>query len=83
MPSHQELARAILAAAKEREDSFDHHTAARKQANGEMCDFNQLYRLTIREAAELDGVNPFLSFPVYLLLTNSWNEALDWAKLNA
>lgn len=83
MPSHKELARAILAAAKEREDSFDHHTAAQMQRDGKVCDFDQLYRLSIREAAELDGVNPFLSFPVYLLLTNSWNDAIDWAKLNA
>lgn len=83
MSSNRELAQAILTAAKKREDSFDHHTAARMQASGEMCDFSQIYHLTIREAAELDGANPFLSFPVYLLLTNSWNDAIDWAKLNA
>lgn len=82
-PAHVQLAHAILATAKLREESFDHGTAARMQANGEMCDFDKLYRLSIRDAAEVDGMNPFLSFPVYLLLTNSWNDALEWAKLNA
>ena len=83
MPSHKELAKAILEAARKREASFDHSLAARMQRDGLPCDFNQLYGMSIRDAAFDDGVNLFLSFPVYLLLTNSWNESLDWAKLSA
>ena len=81
-PAHVELANALLAAAKLREQSFNHGFAARMQAANQPCDFNQLYGLSIREAAEADGANPFLSWPVYLLLTNSWNNALDWAEAN-
>lgn len=83
MQCNKELAQAILEAARKREASFDHSTAACRQADGQMADLSQLYGMSIREAAEADGVNPFLSFPVYLLLTTSWNDALDWATLNA
>ena len=82
IPAHQELARAIVAAARRREESFDHGMAASLQRRGTVSNLHELYKLSIQEASEVDGVNPFLSHPVYLLLSQNWNAALDWAEAN-
>lgn len=83
MKSNVELAKAILAAAKRREESFSHAEATAASTAGKPVDMESFYGLSLRQACETDGVNPFLSFPVYLLLSNSWNNALDWAIVNA
>jgi hypothetical protein len=76
--SSQELADAILKAAKLREESFDHHAASR----GDVVDACSLYRCTLYAASTADGCNPHLSIPVYLMLTGSWNDSLNWAEVN-
>ncbi len=68
MATHNELAQAILVAAAFREESFDYV---------ERC-----WRVSLRDACEAAGSDPLISYPVYLLLANSWNEALEWAELN-
>lgn len=78
MAAHNELALAIIEAAKRREESFDHGAA---QAVGQ-APVESFYKLSLREACEADGVNPFLSYPVFLMLSTNWNEALEWAQLN-
>lgn len=78
MQANAELARAIIEAARKREASFDHGAAA-------ICGHapaESFYGMTIRDACEADGVNPFISYPVYLLLSNCWKSALDWAESN-
>jgi hypothetical protein len=82
MLAHQELAQAIVKAAELREESFDHGRAAQAIAAGGLVDMESFYRVSLREACDADGANPFLSYPVYLLLANSWNQALDWAQAN-
>lgn len=82
MRSNVELARAIIAAAKLREESFDHQAATAACNGGGMVDMKSFYKISLRDACEADGVNPFLSYPVYLLLSNNWNDALEWAMLN-
>lgn len=82
MAASNELAQAILAAAKRREQSFDHGAAARAEADGKSVSAKLFYKMTIREACEVDGVNPFISYPVYLLLSNSWDDAIEWAAVN-
>jgi hypothetical protein len=45
-------------------------------------DFTQYYKLTLLEACQLvakEYRSEDLAYPVYLLLQNSWNDALDWA----
>lgn len=78
MQANQELALAIIQAAWLRKDSFDHHAATKVHT----APAESLYRLSLRDACEDNGVNPLLSLPVYLLLANSWDDALEWAQLN-
>lgn len=80
MAAHNELALAIIEAAKRREESFDHCAAA--AARNRVVDAESFYKLSLRDACEADGVNPFLSYPVFLMLSTNWNEALEWAQLN-
>lgn len=82
MQANTELARAIIEAARKREESFDHGAASRADADGASIPASRFYRVSLRDACEADGVNPFISYPVYLLLSNCWNDALEWAELN-
>lgn len=83
LPAHVQLAKAILAAAEVREKSFDHAAAHKAEANGDLVDYKRFYKVSMHDACFPDGGNPFIGYPVFLLLTNSWNDAIAWAKENA
>lgn len=86
LSSGETLARAVLKAARIREESFDLEAAQKATekhiASGTIYDlpfYEDYYRLTKEEACEL--IEPAsLRMPVYLLLATNWNDVLEWAK---
>ncbi len=78
----ERLAKAVLLAAKLREDSFD-LIKANKMHKDVPLNYSSCYKMTIREAADKAaeelGYDSRGTEPIYLLLTNSWNSAIDWA----
>lgn len=76
------LAIAIMGSAKAHEESFDRDKANALHAEcGEdytTGQFEQCYKISLIEACE--QVAGELARPVYLLLRNSWNDALAWAE---
>ena len=91
-----EFAAWVRAAAKAHEDSFDRaasdaaqdecdHKREQEEAEGNqfaymnVVDHKQFYRMTLREATASVVPAEFVE-PVYLLLTTTWNDILDWAK---
>ena len=64
----EDLQKAVKLAAQIREESWD----------GE-CYKKSLYE-SADEAAESVGFDKRGTTPIYLLITNCWNEALDWAN---
>jgi len=75
---------AIKLGAKLREKSYDKKTAKEYSESNELCDFNQFYGLTFKEAAdkaaEMVGFDKRGTQPIYLLLKYCWNDILDWAN---
>lgn len=74
------LATAVLASAKAYEESFDKVEAAKGHKiveAGGIFDFNKCYQMSLHEACRQNG--RALCQPAYLLLQNSWNDALEWA----
>lgn len=74
------LATEVLAACKLYEESFDKEKAARMQedaAAGKLANFAECYTMTLMQACTPAGS---LAMPVYLLLTGTWNDTLDWAN---
>lgn len=83
-PSIKALAKGIVDSAKRHEDSYnkaaaDAATAAIEDDDNEhvFVDYSKFYRLTPQQACEPEGE---LAMPIYLLLTYSWNDALNWAN---
>lgn len=80
----ERLARAIVMAAGIREASYDVEGAQKAVDSGIFTDYTKFYGKTIEEAADeaADGVglDQTRTPPVYLLLKNCWNEALEWAE---
>lgn len=83
-PAHMQLAQAVIAASTLREESYDTAAAEAYTAEQEavpierrIMDYEQFYRLTLREACE--QASKEFSEPVFLLLHSNWNDALDWA----
>lgn len=83
----KKLAETILLAAKLREGSYDHEGANHIVSNYRQethIDFKQFYKLTMYGAC--DKAVKQINYDhrgtklIYLLLTNSWNETLDWAN---
>ncbi len=79
MLSNIELANAIQASVKAREESYDHAAAATdwglRLAAVVRTEF---YGKTLEEAC--DEAAGKLSYPVYLLLKYTWNDATMWAE---
>lgn len=85
----EKFCEAILIAARLREKSFDGDAARaerkmREQANPDgfpIIDYKKFYRKTIAEAAEeacvIVGFDNRMGNFIYLLLTNSWNDAIS------
>lgn len=79
------FASAIIMAAKIREDSYD-RKAADKASKGPrlIVDYNKFYQKDLYEAAEEAvkkvGLNTEMVQPIYLLLSYTWNDALEWAE---
>ncbi len=71
------LAKAIVLAAKLREDSFDRTVAKMALEADELVDYEKFYQLSIEEATM--EVSQELGYPIYLLLQCCWDEALTWA----
>lgn len=89
-PEASTLASIILAAAKLREDSYDHAASDKAKAACESSpglsnylDFDRFYLTDIgqatHDAAKAAG-QPELAYVAHLLLKATWNNALDWAK---
>ena len=82
MTAAQQLAKAIKAAAKAREESFDSDAAdaaVEKQGNKfPPVNSEQFYKLTILQACE-KVCDPDLVEPVRIMLTTAWNDSLMWA----
>lgn len=85
----ERLAKAVLLAAKLREESYDMATYVEEFENTPMhlkkfIDPSKFYKLTMWDASDQAamkmGFDKRGTRPVYLLLMNSWNEALDWAE---
>lgn len=64
------LQKAILIAAKLREGSYD------KASNSYLMPMMQ----AADEAAEQVGYDKLGTYPIYLLLTHSWNDIIAWAQ---
>ncbi len=84
MPSNIELANAIQASVKAREESYD-HAAADAATSSKCCchamaavDYTEFYGKTLEEAC--NEASDALSYPVYLLLKYTWNDAIMWAE---
>lgn len=88
------LAKAITASAKAYEESFDREEAMRARAEytdklsrGSDCgipmipDYSNCYKMSLLDACNRESGQ--LAQPVYLLLQNCWNDALDWADKTA
>lgn len=78
MSKAQKLADAIVKSANARETSFDLDKAEAEREKGLMADFESCYELTLQQACEQEAGK--LATPVYLLLVNSWNDAMEWAN---
>lgn len=81
----RKLANAIKRAAQIREESFDHEAYSKtKPTEKGVLLIENFYQVSVRtacdEAAEEAGFDTRGTEPIYLLLINSWNEALDWAE---
>ena len=80
----EKLAKAILMAAKLHEGSYDYEVANKIEEGISTTDYNQFYKLPLRDAcdkaAEQLGLDTKGTPFIYLLLKNSWNDALEWAK---
>lgn len=85
------LAKAITASTNAYEASFDKDEALRLRTEYEdklracsqydvplMPDYNKCYKLSLHDAC-MQEAGTHMSQPVYLLLRNSWNDALQWA----
>lgn len=73
------LAQALIRVGAAHEASYDRLAADKERDFSiEEVDFNKFYRLTLWEACELEAGEHVT--PAYLLLTQSHNEALDWAN---
>lgn len=82
----KELAQSILDTAKAREESYDHVAAdlaaTTAQNNGTHDNAERHYKLSLQAAAVRECPAALVQ-PVYMLLNDNWNEALDWAKEHA
>ncbi len=84
----ERLARTIERAAEIREKSFDQVQCDKdtESVKGVMhtIDTSKYYALTLKEACDEacdeNGWDTRATQIVYLILRNSWNESLDWAK---
>lgn len=87
------LAKCILKASEIREQSFDHAAANASSIQADkdrsknsnnvysgITDFRRFYRKTIAESCEEACSNTGLSAILHILLDNSWNESINWAK---
>jgi len=80
------LAEVIKRAAQIREESFDHEAYGKVKPTERRTTIVEIfYRISLRtacdEAAEEVGFDTRGTEPVYLLLANSWNDALSWADI--
>lgn len=85
MDTSVDLAQMVLKAAELRENSFDSLAApAADKYSGIALDYEQFYKLSLQEAVvlagDLSGFDSRMDVPVYLLLKNSWNTSLQWAR---
>lgn len=81
---NQPLASLLVKAAAIREASYDSKTADEMTAKGYLGDFSKFYKKSMHDAA-YEACSPehtALTEPVYLLLSECWNDALEWAGTN-
>jgi len=80
----ERLAAAILKAAEIHEASYDHEAAKTAAENEKGVDFNKFYLIPLHVACNTAAVEVGFGTrgtqPIYLLLKNSWNDSLEWAK---
>ena len=80
----ERLAEAIKLAAKHYEESFDKKASKKAIERNEFVDHKKFYTMSLWKAAdkatEEVGFDTRGTKLVYLLLTNSWNDALEWTK---
>lgn len=80
------LQNAITLAAKYKEESYDHEEAEKHVDSGSIVNFRDFYKMTLRNACKKAVIEVYgnrnvkMETPIYLLLSNSWNEALDYTK---
>lgn len=77
----KELAEVIAASATAHELSFDKTEAARGHKiveDGGIFDFAQCYKLSLHQACVQEAGE--LSQVVYLLLSQAWNDTLEWVR---
>jgi hypothetical protein len=77
------LAKAIILAAKYREESYNKKAANQVMYTYVATDFDGFYALSLfdacaRAAADM-GFDKRMTQPIYLLLKYTWNDALQWA----
>lgn len=81
MAAKLKLAKAIYNSARLREESYDHvraNIAASHDTDMRCIDFSQFYNVTLLDACKQADAE--LYHPVYFLLRDNWNSALDWAN---
>lgn len=89
---NKQLATLILAASKCYEDNYDRKAADKATAEADkekekdpenpyvgFVNYKEFYKLTLQEACIKVAGNEHDGYPIYLLLFQTWNDAIDWA----
>lgn len=80
---HKQLADQILKTVACYEAAYDKVASdkATRDAIGNpfIVDYEKFQTKSIKDAAS-EACTPELAFPVYLLLTSNWNDAIEWAN---
>ena len=93
MSASKIFAQALLLASQLRENSYDKeasdkasqaHQEKKKTSKFLLVNYKQFYRLSLIDAAEqacqqIEGAKG-LGVPVYLMLMQTWNDAIGWAE---
>lgn len=80
----KDFAKVILRTAEIRENSFDNKQADKMHREEKYPDFKQCYKLSLNDsvnsAVKELNLDIELCQPIYLLLSYTWNDIIEWAN---